>query len=142
MWDLQARDDRLQRLGLEGEVALYKCKGRDDTRQIDGLQQERASHLDTIAALEAQLRAAQLHQAAAATMPLPAVDPTTLFTEAQVRAGKALLGAAQSQSQQAVAALMPAVDPTLLTEAQVRGKTAAAPLIPVCRNNITSIWYR
>lgn len=81
MWDLQARDDRLQRLGLEGEVALYKCKGRDDARQIDGLQQERAAHLDTIAALEAQLRAAALSQAAAA-LP-PAVD-AALFTEAQV----------------------------------------------------------
>ncbi|GAX84110.1 hypothetical protein CEUSTIGMA_g11533.t1 [Chlamydomonas eustigma] len=62
-WELNKRDDKIQRLALEGEVALYACKSRDDAQKIDSLEEDKRAQQERIEALEAQLMASRLDMA-------------------------------------------------------------------------------
>ncbi len=56
---LKAREERLQRLALEGELALSTCKMRDDAHRIESLESEKRAQAEVIEQLQLQLAASQ-----------------------------------------------------------------------------------
>ena len=97
-----ARDDRLQRMALEGEVSLYRCKARDDARRIASLEDERNTHLATIAVLQVQAEASAASAASHQRSVLEGIRP--------ISAANTCLAGESSEAATATATVAPTVN--------------------------------